>query len=191
MRQGHAVARSDEREESIFDVVTRLWQIKLRSIDLLERWTTSVKDSDIRAAIGSQLADERRHLRLLADEIKRRGGRQPSTVDHVVTKAFALVQAQPSDLLKLCAYHRGIKASMNERCYRLTKFADPALAHLLEEILRDEERHLRWADLRLRPLSGEDVRRCNALLDKMSGVMEAVWSRPWRHLTPSRISYLG
>jgi rubrerythrin len=187
----HAFASSTISEDSIFDVVTRLWQIKLQSIDLLERWHTSVKDSDIRAAINGQLTDERRHLRMLADEIKRRGGRQPSAVDHVVTKAFAVVQAQPSEALKLCAYHRGLKASLADRSYRLLSFADPVLGRLLEEMLRDEVRHLRWADARLRLLSGEDVRRCNALLEKMTGVMDAVWSRPWRHLTPSRISYLG
>jgi rubrerythrin len=178
-------------EESLFDILTRLWQIKLQGIDLLERWATSAKDSDIKAGIGVQLADERRHLRLLADEIRRRGGRQPSTVDHVVTKAFAIVQAQPNDLMKLCALHRGIKVSTNDRCYRLMGMTDAALSELLEGILQDEARHLRWADIRLRPISGDDVRRCNALLDKMSDAMEAVWSRPWRHLTTSRLSYLG
>jgi rubrerythrin len=187
----HAVARSNVYDESVFEVVTRLWQMKLQGIELLERWGGSVRDSDLRAAINSHLVDERRHLRLLADEVKRRGGRHPSTVDHVVTKAFAVVQSQPDDALKLCAFQRGIKASMNDRCYRLLRFADASLGHLLEEILRDEERHSRWADMRLRSMSGEDVRRCNALLEKMAGVLEAVWSRPWRHLTPSRISYLG
>ncbi|HLG12309.1 MAG TPA: ferritin-like domain-containing protein [Dehalococcoidia bacterium] len=187
----HAFARSAVSEESLFDVLTRLWQIKLQSIDLLERWTTSVKDTDIKAGISVQLADERRHLRLLADEIRRRGGRQPSTVDHVVTKAFAIVQAQPNDLMKLCALHRGIKTSTNDRCYRLISLADAALCELLEGILQDEERHLRWADIRLRSISGEDVRRCNVLLEKMSDATGAVWSRPWRHLSPSRLSYLG
>jgi rubrerythrin len=187
----HALASSNVPEESLFDVLTRLWQIKLQSIDLLERWKASVKDSDIRAGIASQLADERRHLRLLTDELKRRGGRQPSTVDHVVTKAFQVAQSQPNDLLKLCAFHRGIKASTQERCYRLLGMTSPALAQLIEQILQDEDRHLRWADMRLRSISGEDVRRCNALLEKMAGAMEAVWSRPWRHLAPSRISYLG
>jgi rubrerythrin len=184
----HALARSTVPEESLFDVLTRFWQIKLKSIDLIERW--AVKDSDIRAGIGAQLNDERRHLRLLADEIKRRGGRQPSAVDHVVTKTFAMVQAQPSDLMKLCAYQRGIKAATNERCYRLMQWTDPAITQLLEGILRDEERHSRWADVRLRQISGEDVRRCNAMLEKMTDAMEAVWSRPWRHLSPTKLSYL-
>jgi len=186
----HALARSEFSEESLFDILTRLWQIKLRSIDLLDRWLASTRDSDLKAGIAAHLADERRHLRLLADEVKRRSGRQPSAVDYVVTKPFALVQAQPNDLLKLCAFHRGIKTSTNERCYRLLSLSDAKLAELLAEILQDEERHLRWADLRLRIMSGEDVRRCNALLEKMSGAMEAVWSRPWRHLTQSRLSYL-
>ena len=172
-------------------VLTRLWQIKLRSVDLLEHWSASSKDADLKAGITVQLTDERRHLRLLADEVKRRSGRQPSDVDHVVTKPFALVQAQPNDLFKLCAYHRGIKQSTNERCYRLMGLVDAELAGLLVQMLQDEERHLRWADLRLRTMSGQDVRSCNALLEKMSDAMDAVWSRPWRHLTQSRLSYLS
>ena len=187
----HAFALSTVHEESIVDILTRLWQIKMQSADVLERWRASVKDSDVKAGIAAQVADERRHIRLLADEIKRRGGRQPVTVDHVVTKAFALVQAQPNDVLKLCAYHRGIKATTQQRCYRLMDYADARLAELLEQILQDEDRHQRWADQRLRPISGEDVRRCNALLEKMGGLMEAVWSRPWRHLASSKLSYLS
>jgi rubrerythrin len=187
----HAFALSTVLEESIFDVLTRLWQVKMQSVDALERWRASAKDSDVKAGLGAQIADERRHIRLLADEIRRRGGRAPTVVDHVVTKAFALVQAQPNDMLKLCAYHRGIKATTKQRCYRLMSFADAQLAELLEELLQDEDRHLRWADQRLRPISGEDVRRCNALLEKVGGVMEAVWSRPWRHLSASKLSYLG
>jgi hypothetical protein len=35
------------------------------------------------------------------------------------------------------------------------------------------------------------VRRCNALLQKMEGTMQAVWSRPWRHLSSSRLGYLA
>ena len=191
MRHPSLEGRSNVPAESLLDVLTRLWQIKLQSIELLERWTKSAQDSDVKAGISAQLNDERRHLRLLADEIKQRGGRQPSTVDHVVTKAFALAQSQPNDMLKLCAFHRGIKASTYERCYRLMNLAGPAISGLLDEMLHDEDRHLRWADLRLRPISGEDVRRCNALLEKMTIAMEAAWSRPWRHLAPSRLSYLG
>jgi rubrerythrin len=187
----HALAQANIPAESLQEVLTRLWQIKLQSIDLLERWSSSAKDSDIKAGLGAQLADERRHLRLLANEIKRRGGRQPSRVDHVVTKAFAIAQAQPNDMLKVCAYHRGIKTSTYDRCYRLCSVVDAELAGLLDGILHDEERHLRWADMRLRPLSGEDVRRCNTLLAKVSEAMEAVWSRPWRHLSSSRLSYLS
>jgi rubrerythrin len=187
----HALALSTVREESIFDILTRLWQMKTQSVDALERWRASAKDSDVKAGLAAQIADDRRHIRLLADEVVRRGGRRPATVDHVVTKAFTLAQSQPNDMLKLCAFHRGIKATTYQRCYRLMAVADAALAEVLETILQDEERHLRWADQRLRPISGEDVRRCNALLAKMGGMMEAVWSRPWRHLASSKLSYLS
>jgi hypothetical protein len=187
----HAFARSSLSDETVLEVLTRLWQIKLRSIDLLERWSTTATEYDVKAGLGTQLIDERRHLRLLADEIKRRGGRQPSIVDHVVTKAFTLVQSQPNDQFKLCAFHRGIKAPVNQRCYQLIKLGDAQLTALLEQILPDEERHLRWADTRLRSMSGEEVRRCNAMLEKLYGAMDAVWRRPFRALTGASFSYLG
>jgi len=187
----YASARSGISAEGLCEILTRLWQIKMRSIDLLERWHETVRDSDIRAGIGVQLSDERRHLRLLADELKRRSGRQPSAVDHVVTKAFALVQAQPTDMLKVCAYYGGIKAATNQRFYKLLGLADLELLEILERIIQDDDRTLRWADIRLRNLSAEDVRRCNALLQRMGDTMQAVWSRPWRHLSPSRLSYLA
>jgi rubrerythrin len=187
----YAFARSGISAEALCEILTRLWQIKMRSIDLLDRWHETARDADVRAGIGAQISDERRHLRLLADELKRRSGRQPSTVDHVVTKAFALVQAQPTDMLKVCAYYRGIKTATNQRFYKLLAYADLELLEVLERVLHDDERTLRWADIRLRSLSAEDVRRCNALLLRMGDTMEAVWSRPWRHLSSSKLAYLG
>jgi rubrerythrin len=187
----HAIAMSELSEEALFDLLTRLSQMKTRSIDLLERWSASAKDGDVKAGLSGQLADERRHLRLITDEVKRRGGRLPSTVDHVVTKAFAMVQAQPNDTMKVCAFHRGVVYSTNQRCYRLMMLVDEAATALLEEIVQDEERHLRWADIRLRSLSGQEVRACNEMLQKLNGNIDAVWLRPWRHLSQSRLSYLG
>lgn len=187
----HAAAMSELSEDAIFDILTRLWQIKSRSAELLERWLASTRDADIKAGLTGQIADERRHLRLIADELKRRGGGQPTTVDHVVTKAFAMVQAQPNDTMKVCAFHRGVVYSTNQRCYRLMALGDESLVDLLEEVVQDEERHLRWADIRLRSLSGQEVRSCNEMLQKLNGGMDAVWLRPWRHLTQSRLSYLG
>ena len=187
----HAFAHSDISKEALCEILTRFWQIKLRSIHLLERWFVTTRDSDLRAGVGAQLADERRHLRLLADELKRRSGRQPAVVDHIVTKAFALVQAQPTETLKACAYYRGVKATTHQRIYKLLGHADMALLEVLEQVLHDDERNLRWADMRLHALSGDDVRRCNALLEKMEGSMQAVWSRPWRHMTSSRLAYLA
>jgi hypothetical protein len=187
----YAFARSGLSAEALCEILTRLWQIKLQSVDLLDRWHETARDSDIRAGIGAQQSEERRHTRLLGDELKRRSGRQPSTVDHVVTKAFALVQAQPNDAMKACAFYRGIKTSTNQRSYKLLAHADLELLEALERIIHDDDRTLRWADLRLRSLSAEDVRRCNELLHRMDETMQAVWSRPWRHLSPSRLSYLA
>jgi hypothetical protein len=169
----------------------RLWQVKQQSIDLLERWRGTARDSDIRAGIDAQMAYERRHLRLLADELKRRSGRQPSVIDHVVTKTFLLVQSQPNDMLKACAYYLGVKAETKKRFYKLLGYADLQLLEVLEQIIQDDDRTLRWADLRLTGLSGDDVRRCNALLDRIAAMTQAMWSRPWRHLSSSRLSYLA
>jgi hypothetical protein len=178
-------------ESAICEILTRLWQIKLRSIELMERWYQTATDIEVRAGLSVQLSDEWRHRRLLSDEIRRRTGRHPTAVDHVVTKAFALVQAQQTDMMKVCAFYRGIKASTNQRYYRLLWSADIELLDVLEQIIQDDERHLRWADFRLSGLSGRDVAACNVLLDKMSGVMRAVWLRPWRTMSHSLLSYLA
>jgi hypothetical protein len=187
----YAFASSTISEEALCEILTRLWQIKLRSIDLMERWYQNATDTDIRAGIATQLSDEWRHRRLLSDELRRRTGRQPTAVDHVVTKAFALVQAQPTDALKVCAFYRGIKASTNQRYYRLLWGADLDLLDVLEQIIQDDVRHLKWADYRLSGLSGEEVRSCTLLLVRMQKTMQAVWLRPWRNLPPTLLSYLA
>jgi hypothetical protein len=178
-------------EEALCEILTRLWQVKLRSVDLMERWYQTATDSDIRAGLGSQLPDEWRHCRLLSDELRKRTGRPPTAVDHVVTKAFALVQAQPTDTMRACAFYRGIKASTNQRYYRLLWSADPDLLDVLEQIIQDDERHLRWAGIHLRDMSGDEVRRATLLLEKMHKTMRAVWLRPWRNLPPTLLSYLA
>lgn len=187
----YAFDNSAISEEALCEILTRLWQIKLRSIDLMERWYQSAAETDIRAGLSSQVTDEWRHRRLLAEEIRRRTGRPPTAVDHVVTKAFTLVQAQPTDAMKVCAFYRGIKASTNQRYYKLLWAADLDLLEVLEQIIQDDERHLRWADIRLQGMSGDEVRSCNLLLAKMSKAMDAVWMRPWRSLPPSLFSYLA
>lgn len=184
--------RSEYSENALLEVLSRLWQVKVRSVELMEAWAASAKDFEIKSGLKAQVNDERRHARLLAEELKRRGYRHSNTLDFVVTKAFALVQAQPSDIFKVCAFHRGIKGLTRERCYRLVPMVDSGLSELLQQILHDEDRHLRWADLRLaRSLSGEGIRQCNAVLQKMGEAAEAIWSKPWRRLTMSRLSYLS
>lgn len=186
----HAFSRSSLPGDVLSEILIRLWQIESRGVELLDRWGSLAVDSDIKAGLHAQVADERRHLRLLTDELRRRGCRQPTQLDHVVVKAFALVQAQPSDALKICAFHRGIKAATRERLYRLLPYADKPLLEVLEQIVRDDDRHLHWADMRLRGLSGREVRQCNALLGQVLGAMDAVWGPLWRHLSAAKLSKL-
>ncbi len=187
----YTLANSTISEEALCEILTRLWQIKLRSIDLMERWYQTANDTEIKAGLSVQLTEEWRHRRLLSEELRRRNGRPTTAVDPVVTKAFLMVEAQPKDVLKVCAFYRGIKASTNQRYYKLLWSADQNLLAVLEQIIQDDERCLRWADIRLARMSGEDVRRCTQLLARMSQVMRAVWLRPWRNLPPSLLSYLA
>ncbi len=187
----YAFGNSTISEEALCEILARLWQIKLSSIDLIDRWYRTSSDTGIRAGLSVQLADERRHHRLLSEELRRRTGRPPTTVDYVVTKAFALVQAQPTEAMKVCAFYRGIKASTNQRYYRLLWSADANLLGVLEQIIQDDERGVRWAEIRLNGMSHEDMRRCTLLLTRMSQMMRAVWLRPWRNLPPSLLSYLA
>ena len=186
----YALANSTISEEALCEILTRLWQIKLRSIDLMERWYQAASDTEIRAGLGVQLGDEWRHRRLLSEELRRRTGR-PLRRSIMSSPGLLLVQAQPTYALKVCAFYRGIKASTNQRYYKLLWSANPSLLAVLEQIIQDDERCLRWADMRLAGMSGEDVRRCTQLLSRMSQVMRAVWLRPWRNLPPSLLSYLA
>ena len=55
-----------------------------------------------------------------------------------MTKAFALVQAQPTETMKVCAFYHGIKASTNRRHYKLLWSADANLLDVLEQIIQDD-----------------------------------------------------
>src|SRR6185503_10351675 len=110
-----AYTMSARREEPSKDVVlqllTRLWQTKFKSITIFEKWLSKTSDAEIRAGLQLQLVDERRHLHILSDEIKRLGGSIASQArDNVLVRPFAMVQAQPNDLFRLSAFHHGIKA---------------------------------------------------------------------------------
>jgi hypothetical protein len=171
--------------DPLSEVVARLWQTKLRSISLLEDWLPQTGDFGIRAGLQAHLAEERRHQRLLGAEISRRDGRQVAVaVAHVLDRPFAIVREQTDDLARVRLFHHGIKASTVLYSQRFIPLVDPGLARVLEQLTRDEERHIRWAEIRLsQERAGFAVRRLDPALAEIEDAMEAVWSRPWRKLS--------
>ncbi len=182
--------RNEPAENPVMEILARIWQTKLRSVDLLEGWIPRAHDFEVKAGLNTQLADERRNLRLLGDEIRRRGGRQAATtLDQILNKPFAIVLTQPDDLARVAAFHHGIKRYTAMHCGRLMSFVDPSMARVLEQVMRDEERHLRWADIRLaRTSRGYSGRYHDAVVLRIEEAMEAVWAKPWRRLTLTRVN---
>jgi hypothetical protein len=184
---------SSSSTDPVMEILARIWQTKLRSVSLLEDWIPKTTDFEVKAGLQAHLTEERRHLRLLGDEIKRRGGRYATTtLDQVLSKPFALVMAQPDDLSRVRAFHYGIKASCALHCSRLIPLVDLGLGRVLEQISRDEERHIRWADVRLARSTGHLAgRHFDASMARLEAAMEAVWSKPWRRLSQSHWSGIG
>jgi hypothetical protein len=183
-------SKRDTDPELILDLLSRLWQTKLKSITALEKWQAKTVDAEIKAGLYLQLIDERRHLRLLGDEIKRLGGRMANLArENFVTRPFVIFEVQPNDLLRLSALHYGIKAFTHSRCNHLLRLVDTRLARALEQISSDEERHIRWADIRIARLeSSDDILPRYLLNGRMQAMLEAAWSKPWRALTlPRRV----
>ena len=171
--------------DPVSEIVARLWQTKLRGISLLEDWLPQTSDFGIRAGLQAHPAEERRHQRLLDAEIRRRQGRQvAAAVGSVLDRPFAIVREQRTDLARVRLFHHGIKASTVFYAARVMPLVDPALARVLEQVTRDEERHIRWADIRLaQAKSSAAMRELDAVLQEVEVAMEAVWSRPWRRLS--------
>ncbi len=171
--------------DPLAEVVARLWQTKLRSISLLEDWLPQALDFGIRAGLQAHLAEERRHQRLLGAEISRRDGRKAAiAVGQVLDRPFAIVREQTDDLARLRLFHHGIKASTVLYCQRILPLVDPGLARVLEQMSRDEERHIHWAEIRLsQGRAATPVRRLDPALAEIEEAMEALWSRPWRRLS--------
>lgn len=182
----------DDANAPVLAVLDRLWQTKIQSISLIESWRKESKDADLRSGLGAQLEDERRHLRLAGEEIKRLGGRVTTERrEGTVGRAFSAVRAQSTDLLRLCAYYRGIKLATHSRTSQFIQVVETRTGSLLDMIARDEERHIRWADIRMaHQMTAADMRECNLLMDKMSGIVEAAWQKLWLDLvrTRSRLS---
>ena len=55
--------RSEPVENPVLEILARVWQTKLRSVDLLEEWIPKATDFEVKAGLTSHLADERRNLR--------------------------------------------------------------------------------------------------------------------------------
>lgn len=182
MRAAVALER-DGSADVILEILGRLWETKRQSIALVEAWRAMTADAEIRAGLATHLVDERRHFRILSDEIKRRGGR-PRPLEYLLRRPFALALAQPKDVYRLSIFYRGIKAFTFQRCGHLIPVVDRPLACSLEQIAREEERHIRWAEIRLARLhDAQEKRRCSALVDQVESALDTVWSKPWRRLT--------
>jgi hypothetical protein len=174
--------------DPLAEIVARFWQTKLRSISLLEDWLPKTPDFGIRAGLQAHLAEERRHQRLLGAEISRRDGRQAAAaVAHILDRPFAIVREQTDDLARVRLFHHGIKAPTVMYSQRFLPLVDSNLARVLEQMSRDEERHIRWAEIRLsQDHSVNSLRRLDPALAEIEAAMEAVWSRPWRRLSQDR-----
>lgn len=173
--------------DPVSEIVARLWQSKLRSISLLEDWLPQVADFSIRAGLQAHLAEERRHQRLFGAEISRRNNRQTAAAaGTVLDKPFAIVREQTDDIARVKLFHQGIKASTVLYSARVMPYLDSSLARVLEQVTRDEERHIRWAEIRLASSeTPKSSRELDPAMREMQAAMDAVWSRPWRRLTQS------
>jgi hypothetical protein len=171
--------------DPVTEIVARLWQTKLRSINLLETWLPHSSDFGIRAGLQAHLAEERRHQRLIGAEISRRGDRQAAMVALTsLDKPFGLVREQTDELARVRLFHQGIKAPTVLYGQRCIPLVDPSLAHVLEQVTRDEERHIRWAEIRLRQeFKTKSVRNLDPVLIEVESAMEIFWSKPWQRLT--------
>jgi hypothetical protein len=57
---------------------------------------------------------------------------------------------------------------------------EPSTAGLMGQIARDEERHIRWADIRIaHQMTAAEMRECNSLIDRMDTMVDASWQKLW------------
>jgi hypothetical protein len=100
-----------------------------------------------------------------------------------VGRAFALVRSQGSDLLRLCAYYRGIKLATHNRANQFVPYIEGPASSLLAQISRDEERHIRWADIRIaHQMKPANLRECNSLVTRMEQLLDPAWQKLWLDL---------
>jgi len=184
MRPTLSNLETTDRTLVITDALDHLSQTKLRGVSYLERWLKQTKDVEIRVGLETQLIDERRHARLLAEETKRLSSvaftrHSPPALGGL----YREIDALETDLHRLCVFHRGVKAFTLNRCGHLIPVVETGLSRTLEQISREEERHIRWADIRLaRLLTHDEMRSCNLLMSRIWAVLEASWERTCRDL---------
>ena len=88
-----------------------------------------------------------------------------------------------TDLNRLVALYRGAKSYSVARCRRLSGEVDREFEAVLVRIVLDEERQIRWAELRIVRLSSRETERdTNFVLERVHRALESAWERPWRRL---------
>jgi hypothetical protein len=168
----------------VIEVLQRLWQTKLNSIALLEKWRSETRDTEIHAGLTNQIVDERRHAAMIGEQIRRLGGRIASAPRDAATRVFSEADTTGEDVHRLFALYRGVKAYTVDRCYHLMPHVDATLAGVLGKLTLDEERHIRWADTRIeRLLTYANMRECNLLIGRVRASLETAWERQWRQLS--------
>ena len=165
-------------------VLDRLWQTKIQGVAFLDQWSKVSKDAELTAGLKTHLEDERRHLRLIGEEIIQLGGRVASDRrDSVIGRAYDLARGQDGDLYKLTVCYRGVKLFTMRRCGQAASFLEPKTGKLLDRIASDEERHVRWSDIRIqRLMRPADMRQCNLLTDRVDKMLDSVWHKSWTEL---------
>jgi predicted CopG family antitoxin len=172
-------------EDAVVEVLQRLWQTKRHNIRLLEEWVGETEDSEIKAALPRQIVEERQHLRLIGEQIRALGGRINLTgQSEWLGYAFNIAGRGSSDLSRLVALYRGAKTYSVARCRRLSDEVGKATENVLVQVVLDEERQIRWAELRIGRLSNRDNERdANFILERVHRALESAWERPWRRFT--------
>jgi len=177
-----------EYQEAVSGLLGRLWQTKQKTVDLVDAWSRRTPDAELYAGLHSQLTDERRQVRLIGEEIKQRGGSLSSPIqEQLMSRPFALVKMQSDDVFRLCALHKGIKGFTVRRLGQMVPYVDQSLARLIDQMSREDARHIRWADIRIsRSLGVIDARQCDLIVNQLESMLEGIWLKPWRQLTQWR-----
>ena len=177
--------REPPREDAAVGALQRLWQTKRHNILLLEQWLGETADTEIRAALPRQVIDERLHLRLIGERIRALGGRiNPEGQGEWLDYALNIGGGDATDLHRLVALYRGTKTYSVTRCRRLVgSGVDKATEAVIVRLVLDEERQIRWAEMRIDRLwTGDKARDCNFVLERIHRSLEAAWERPARRL---------